>query len=141
MSYLLDTYPLIDLTKPEEDVHPTIVLMRRLVIEQRDLVHISVITYGEFLRNIAKLDANSKENAFKNYTRVVATLGRSCVIEFDKRAAESLLDLHLDLRSPEDIPVEELMVAATAAANSLTLITQRREWHKETQRLKFQYTN
>ena len=121
MSYLLDTCVLSELRKPTAD--PNVVAWINAVDEFH--LFLSVITFGEIQKGIAKLDESKRKRSLQLWLEQSLPerfAGR--ILEIDGEVALEWGELQGGLaRSENPVPVIDSMIAATAICYNLTLVT------------------
>jgi predicted nucleic acid-binding protein len=123
MSYLLDTNVVSNGIKPQPDES-----LARWISDQFDNeLFLSAISVGEIKRGILELPSGRKRTALEQWysgSKGPRRMFGSRIVAFDERAAEAWAELIADgrrkgrPRSPID-----MMIAATAVANGLTVVT------------------
>lgn len=121
MSYLLDTCVLSELRKPAPD--PNVVAWINDVDESHLLL--SVITFGEIQKGIAKLDESKRKRSLQLWLEQSLPqrfAGR--ILPIDGEVALEWGELQGGLeRSGNPVPVIDSLIAATAICHNLTLVT------------------
>lgn len=121
MNYLLDTCLLSELRKPAPD--PGVVAWIADIDEMR--LFVSVLSLGEIQKGIAKLEKGSRKNAFQHW------LEQDLLVRFEGRILPLDLDMALEWglvsatneRRGKPAPVVDALLAVTAIARNLTLVT------------------
>lgn len=120
MNYLLDTCLLSEFMKPREN---------RGVIEWFDkqndeTLYISVLAIGEIRKGIAKLGASKRAGELNAWLDSVIVRFDTRILPFDLIMANRWGDLKANLESKgRPMPVIDSLMAATALARDLTLVT------------------
>ncbi|MEQ1605639.1 MAG: type II toxin-antitoxin system VapC family toxin [Pyrinomonadaceae bacterium] len=120
MNYLLDTCLLSEFMKPREN---------RGVIEWFDkqddeTLYISVLAIGEIQKGIAKLGASKRAGELNSWLDLVVMRFDTRILPFDIIMANRWGNLKADLESKgRPMPVVDSLMAATALARDLTLVT------------------
>lgn len=113
MNWLLDTDTCVFFLRGDEKIHA------RITEIGRETIAISVVSLVE-LRYGAEYSAET----MKNHQVVDQFVGGLAVLGIDDRVARAFAKIKTDLRRAGTlIPDFDLLIAATAAANNLTLVT------------------
>jgi toxin FitB len=121
MSYLLDTCVLSELRKGAPD--PNVVAWINDVDESR--LFLSVITFGEIQKGIAKLDESKKKRSLQLWLeQSLPERFSGRILSFDEAVALEWGELQGGLtRSGCPAPVVDSLIAATAIRHNLVLVT------------------
>ncbi len=120
MNYLLDTCLLSEFMKPREN---------RNVIEWFDsqndeTLYISVLAIGEIRKGIKKLGTSKRAGELNSWLESVVVRFDTRILAFDITIANRWGDLKAELESKgRSMPVIASLIAATALARDLTLVT------------------
>ena len=120
MNYLLDTCLLSEFMKPQEN---------RGVIEWFDAqndetLYISVLAIGEIRKGITKLGTSKRAGELNSWLESVVMRFDTRILSFDITMANRWGDLKAGLESKgRPMPVIDSLMAATALARDLTLVT------------------
>ena len=120
MNYLLDTCLLSEFMKPQEN---------RGVIEWFDAqndetLYISVLAIGEIRKGITKLGTSKRAGELNSWLESVVVRFDTRILSFDITMANRWGDLKAGLESKgRPMPVIDSLMAATALARGLTLVT------------------
>ncbi|MGB9668866.1 MAG: type II toxin-antitoxin system VapC family toxin [Anaerolineales bacterium] len=121
MTYLLDTCVISEFTRRQ----PNKQMVDWLYEADEDMLYLSVLSIGEIRHGIERLDASSRKEELRRW------LENELILRFDRRILP--LDLRTLLiwgelvgrleRRGRKIPAFDGLIAATALANNLTLVT------------------
>lgn len=118
MSYLLDTYVLSELRRREPDVH----VVRWLDLRPPGTLFLSVLTLGELRKGVEALPAGARKQALDDWlaTELPAYFGGR-ILPIDARVADRWG--RLVAQAGRAVPAIDSLLAATALAHGLTLVT------------------
>ncbi len=117
MTYLLDTNVISEIRKAEPDRN----VMAWFAQAQSDQLHLSVLTIGEIRRGIERLRRRDDQQA-SVFDAWVQTLRRDFADRLLPISVE-IADIWGTLGVPDPIPAIDGLVAATALAHNLILVT------------------
>ena len=118
MRYLLDTNILSELFKKQ----PEPKVSRWLEAADQDSLYLSVLTVGEIRKGIEKMQQGSRK------TRLIQFLEKDIPDQFEERILSVDLKVAeawglLEAQAHRPLPTVDAMLAATALAHNLTLVT------------------
>lgn len=116
--YLLDTNILSEITKPKPNKNVV-----KKVIENKHISTIASVTYEEMLYGVKRLPASKKQSDLLSFN-INFIQANYEIIPFDVHASWVLSDIRQRLESKgKRAPLADAMIAATAIANNLILVT------------------
>ena len=116
--YLLDTNILSEITKPKPNKNVV-----KKVIENKHISTIASVTYEEMLYGVKRLPASKKQSDLLSFN-INFIQANYEIIPFDVHASWVLSDIRQRLESKgKRAPLADSMIAATAIANNLILVT------------------
>lgn len=121
MAFLIDTCVLSELVKKRPE--PRVV--RWVDDAEEETLHLSVLTIGELHKGVAKLRPSAKRRNLESWVRTdlpVRFEGRILPISIDVASRWGELCGEAERRG-EPLPVIDALIAATALASSLTVVT------------------
>ena len=121
MKYLLDTCLISELVKRE----PNPAVVSWLVGQDEQTLFLSVLNLGELQKGISKLPDGTKKDelqAWVGLDLVERFTGRTIEIDLETALCWGRLQGEAE-RSGEKLPVTDALIAATAAAHGLTVVT------------------
>jgi len=102
--------------------HPQVVAGFGLYLEEYDTINISIITYYEIVSGLKHRDAHNQLAMFLEFS------AQNTILPFTQAVADVAADLYADLRkNGQPIDDIDLLIAGTAIANGLILITDNRK--------------
>ncbi len=121
MKYLLDTCLLSELIKPD----PSPKVVEWLSAQDEDHLYISVLTIGEILKGIGKLPTGRKRLRLQAWVdHDLRNRFKGKVLPIDDETAETWGTLSAEAEGKgKKLPVIDGLLAATALANGLTVVT------------------
>jgi len=121
MKYLLDTCLLSELIKPD----PSPKVVEWLSAQDEDHLYISVLTIGEILKGIGKLPNGRKRLRLQAWVdHDLRNRFKGKVLPIDDETAETWGTLSAEAEGKgKKLPVIDGLLAATALANGLTVVT------------------
>ena len=116
--YLLDTNVLSEITKPKPNRNVV-----KKVIENKHISTIASVTFEEMLYGVKRLPASKKQSDLLSFN-INFIQANYEIIPFDVHASWILSDIRqrLELKG-KPAPLSDAMIAATAIANNLILVT------------------
>lgn len=116
--YLLDTNVLSEITKPKPNRNVV-----KKVIENKHISTIASVTFEEMLYGVKRLPASKKQSDLLSFN-INFIQANYEIIPFDVHASWILSDIRqrLELKG-KPAPLSDSMIAATAIANNLILVT------------------
>ena len=116
--YLLDTNVLSEITKP----NPNRSVVKK-VIENKHISTIASVTFEEMLYGVKRLPASKKQSDLLSFN-INFIQANYDIIPFDVHASWVLSDIRQRLEANgKRAPLADAMIAATAIANNLILVT------------------
>ena len=116
--YLLDTNVISEITKPNPNRNVV-----KKVIENKHISTIASVTFEEMLYGVKSLPAGKKQNDLLSFN-INFIQANYEIIPFDVHASWVLSDIRQRLEANgKRAPLADAMVAATAIANNLILVT------------------
>ena len=116
--YLLDTNVLSEITKPKPNRNVV-----KKVIENKHISTIASVTFEEMLYGVKRLPASKKQSDLLSFN-INFIQANYEIIPFDVHASWILSDIRQRLESKgKPAPLSDSMIAATAIANNLILVT------------------
>lgn len=116
--YLLDTNILSEITKPKPNKNVV-----KKVIENKHISTIASVTYEEMLYGVKRLPASKKQSDLLSFN-INFIQANYEIIPFDVHASWVLSDIRQRLEANgKPAPLADAMIAATAIANNLILVT------------------
>lgn len=116
--YLLDTNILSEITKPKPNKNVV-----KKVIENKHISTIASVTYEEMLYGVKRLPASNKQSDLLSFN-INFIQANYEIIPFDVHASWVLSDIRQRLdANGKRAPLADSMIAATAIANNLILVT------------------
>jgi toxin FitB len=118
LSYLLDTNVLSELKRRKPDIR----VLRWVGSRPADTLFLSVLTVGELRHGVQRLPAGAKRQQLEDWLEIELPawfVGR--LLPVDERVARRWGDLVAAAGRP--LPVIDSLLAATALAHNLTLVT------------------
>jgi toxin FitB len=118
LSYLLDTNVLSELKRRQPDIR----VLRWVESRPADTLFLSVLTVGELRHGVQRLPAGAKRQQLEDWLEIELPdwfIGR--LLPVDERVARRWGDLVAAAGRP--LPVIDSLLAATALAHNLTLVT------------------
>jgi tRNA(fMet)-specific endonuclease VapC len=101
--------------------HPQVVAKFKAYLEDHDTVGFSIITYYEIVSGLKHRDAHKQLALFLEFA------AQNTIYPLTQKAADVAAELYADLRkSGQPIDDIDLLIAGTALANGLVLITDNR---------------
>ena len=116
--YLLDTNVLSEITKPKPNRNVV-----KKVMENKHISTIASVTFEEMLYGVKRLPASKKQSDLLSFN-INFIQANYEIIPFDVHASWILSDIRQRLESKgKPAPLADAMIAATAIANNLILVT------------------
>lgn len=102
--------------------HPNVVACFKRYLEEHDTIQFSIITYYEIISGLKHRDADKQLDSFLEFAT------QNTVIPLTKEIADTAGQLYADLRK-QGQPIDDidLLIAATALTNELTIVTHNRK--------------
>lgn len=102
--------------------HPQVVAGFERYLEEYDAINLSIITYYEIVSGLRHRDA------YKQLTLFLEFAAQNTILPFTQQVADIAAEVYADLRkSGQPIDDIDLLIAGTAIANGLTLVTNNRK--------------
>ena len=118
MSFLLDTNSLSELIKK----HPEPKVVQWVLEKGSDRLCISVLTLGEIRKGIERLEPNPRKARLLQYLeRDIPAQFEDRILAIDSPVAE--VWGHLESQAGRPLPTVDALIAATAIAHNLVLVT------------------
>lgn len=116
--YLLDTNVISEITKPNPNKNVV-----KKVIENKHISTIASVTFEEMLYGVKRLPASKKQSDLLSFN-INFIQANYEIIPFDVHASWVLSDIRQRLEANgKPAPLADAMIAATAIANNLILVT------------------
>ncbi len=120
MNYLLDTCVLSEYKKPA----PSDIVLGWLEAQADDSLYISVLTIGELDKGIRKMQPSKRKENLAAFVEILITRFDRRILDLDIAALRRWGAMLATLESKgRPIPVIDSLMAATALARDLTLVT------------------
>jgi tRNA(fMet)-specific endonuclease VapC len=102
--------------------HPSVVAQFEAYLNEHETIKFSIITYYEIVSGLKHRDASRQLEAFLEFAK------QNTIIPLTQQAADIASELYADLRK-QGQPIDDidLLIAATALANELALVTHNRK--------------